>query len=250
VLTIAVSFPIVRRVRRGGADVARGRRRMTARGRIVDRIGARDGELLLVCPHFAGLRAGEADLVGCLPIGDANGATLALASAFPDDPEVYAGIFAADPFRPAPFLLAALREAGVRSVVNLPTVAMAADGLAQALSHAGVDYAAELATLAKATALGLRVLAVATTVEQGRQATAAGIGRLLFYPAADGDPTARRRRAAAAVEAVRTMRATAPSAVILAFRHPDYGDELEPLIAAADGVVEWAIAPRAKTTAP
>jgi predicted TIM-barrel enzyme len=128
---------------------------------------------------------------------------------------------------------------------------MAADGLAQALSHAGVDYAAELATLAKATALGLQVLAVATTAEQGRQATAAGMRRLLVYPAvADGDPTARRRRAAAAIEAVRAIRAAAPTASILAFRHPDYGDELEPLIAAADGAVEWAIAPRAETATP
>jgi predicted TIM-barrel enzyme len=222
---------------------------MTTRGRIVDRICARDGDFLLVCPHFAGLRAGEADLVGCLPIGDANGATLALARSFPDDPEVFAGVLAADPFRPAPFLLAALRDAGVRSVVNLPTVAMIAGGLAQALSHAGVDYAAELATLAKAAAFGLQVLAVVTTVEQGRQATAAGIRRLLVYPAADGDPAVRRRRAAAAVEAVRTMRAAAPTALILAFRHPDYGDELEPLIAAADGAVDWAIAPRETTTA-
>ena len=71
---------------------------------------------------------------------------------------------------------------------------------------------------------------------------------MLIYPAAAGDPTARRGRAAA-VEAVRATRAAAPTALILAFRHPDYGDELAPLIAAVDGVVEWSIAPRAETTA-
>ena len=216
---------------------------MKAIGHIVDRIGPRQGEFLLVCPHFAGLGAGEAALVGCLPIGDANGATLALT--FPDDPGIYAGILAADPFRPAPVLLSALKDAGVRSVVNLPTVAMITDGLAEALSHAGVDYAAELATLTQATTHGFNALAVVTTTEQARQVIAAGIRRVLVYPAAaDGNPAVRQRRAAAALEAVGIMRSSAEVTTILAFRHPEYGALLEPLLSAADGVVDWAVAAR------
>ncbi|MDC7789368.1 putative TIM-barrel enzyme [Rhodoplanes tepidamans] len=213
-----------------------------ATGHIVDRIPARRDGLLIVCPHFAGLRAGAADLVGCLPIGDANGATLALAGAFPDDPGIHAAIFAADPFRPAPVLLTALRDAGIRAVVNLPTVATVAGGLARALGHAGVDYAAELAVLAEAGRRGLDVLAVVTTGEQGRQAVAAGLRRVLVYPvAAAGDPAEGERRAAAALDAVRAVRAAAPATEILAFRHPDHGARIAPLLAAADGVVDWAV---------
>ena len=217
---------------------------MRAAGEIVERIGPRQGEFLFVCPHFAGLWASEADLVGCLPIGDANGATLALARALPDDPGIYAGILAADPFRPAPALLSALKDAGIRSIINLPTVAMITDGLAEALSHAGIDYAAELATLTQATALGLNTFAVVTTSVQAGQAIAAGIRRVLVYPVADGDPAMRRRRVAAAMEAVDVMRALTARPTILAFRHPDYGGLLDPLLAAADGVVDWAVAAR------
>lgn len=213
-------------------------------GRIVERIGTRDGDLLLVCPHFAGLTAAEADLVGCLPIGDANGALLAIAGTFPADPQVYACILAADPFRPAPVLLSALKAAGVGAVVNLPTVAAITDGLAEALRHAGVDYGTELATLKQAVDLGMEVMAVATNADQARQAMAAGLGRLLIYPVADADPAGRGRRATAAREAIATARAQRPAPEVLVFRHPDYGKLAEPLVAAADGVVAWAIAPR------
>ncbi|WP_370677046.1 phosphoenolpyruvate hydrolase family protein [Pleomorphomonas sp. PLEO] len=218
---------------------------MLKSGEIVDRVTRRSSGFQIVCPHFAGLSAEEADLVGCLPIGDANGAMLAAAGSLGDDDEVYAGILAADPFRPAPMLIGLLREAGVRAVINLPTVAGITHGIAQALSHAGAGYAAELATLAQAAEQGLNVMAVVVTAEQARLAAATGIRQMLVYPAViDGASSNRSDAAAMAEDVVRTIRQTAPGATVLAFRHPDYGPILAPLIAASDGAVEWAVSGR------
>lgn len=218
---------------------------MSKNGEIVDRVAPRRCGFQIVCPHFAGLSAEEADLVGCLPIGDANGAMLTAAGSFGGDTEIFAGILAADPFRTAPMLVDLLREAGVRAVVNLPTVAGITDGLAEALSHAGVDYATELATLAEAARQGLNVMAVVVTVAQARQATAAGMRQLLVYPAAlDDAPATRPRSAASALEAIRVIRDAAPGATVLMFRHPGYGPILDPLITASDGVVEWVVSNR------
>ena len=222
---------------------------MLRNGRIVDRVAPSSNGFQIVCPHLAGLSAEEADLVGCLPIGDANGATLAVAGSLGGD-DVFAAIFAADPFRPAPMLVGLLREAGVRAVVNLPTVAGTTDGLAEVLSRAGVDYATELATLAEAASQGLGAMAVVVTVAQARQATAAGMRRLLVYPAAlDDAPASGARFAATALEAIRAIRQTAPEATVLAFRHPSYGPILDPLTAASDGVVDWAVSNRDTPTA-
>lgn len=214
---------------------------MLKNGEIVDRITRRSGGFQIVCPHFAGLSAEEADLVGCLPTGDANGALLNKADDLEGKDGVFAGILAADPFRPAPMLVGLLKEAGIRGVTNLPTVAGITDGLAEALSHAGVDYAAELQTLGLAAAHGLDVIAVVRTVAQARQAVAAGMRHLFIYPASADDVAGRARSAAVALDAARTIRETAPEATILAFRHPNYGTVLDPLIAACDGVVDWAI---------
>lgn len=201
------------------------------RGRIVDHPDQRGDGLTIVCPHFAGLTVAEADLVGTLPIGDANGAVLALAGSFGGDPAIYAAILAADPFRPTPVLLGALVEAGIKAVVNLPSVAMVGAGLATALGHAGVDYAAELATLAAARAMGLETMALATTADQARQATAAGGARILVWPR-DEDP-------AATVDAARLA-----GAEVFIFRRPDREQEPAPLLARVDGVVEWTITAR------
>lgn len=221
---------------------------MLKSGEIVDRITRRSGGFQIVCPHFAGLSADEADMVGCLPIGDANGAMLA-AGSLGDDDQIFAGILAADPFRPAPMLVGLLQDAGVRAVVNLPTVAGITDGLADALRHAGVDYASELATLARAAELGLNVLAVVATGEQARQAIAAGLRQLLVYPApVEADPASRNHAATIALDTAQAIREAAPDATVLAFRHPSYGPLLAPLIAASDGVVEWAVSGREKPT--
>jgi predicted TIM-barrel enzyme len=201
------------------------------RGRIVDHPDQRGDGLTIVCPHFAGLTVAEADLVGTLPIGDANGAVLALAGSFGGDPAIYAAILAADPFRPTPVLLGALVEAGVKAVINLPSVATIGCGLATALGHAGVDYAAELATLAAARSMGLETMALATTADQARQAMAAGLTRILVWPRDDG--------AAATLDAARGA-----GAEVFVFRHPAREAEGTPLLALADGVIDWAIAAR------
>nr|WP_254005016.1 phosphoenolpyruvate hydrolase family protein [Pleomorphomonas sp. NRK KF1] len=214
-------------------------------GEIVDRVTRSAGGFQIVCPHFAGLSAEEADLVGCLPTGDANGALLAAAGSLGGKDGVFAGILAADPFRPAPMLLGLIKEAGIRGVTNLPTVAGITDGLAEALSHAGVDYAAELETLAMAAEQGLDVIAVVRTVAQAREATAAGLRQLLAYPPFAGDdPSDRTRSAAITLDTAQVIRDAAPEATILAFRHPAYGSILAPLIAASDGVVDWSITRR------
>lgn len=215
---------------------------MLKNGNVVDRVTRRSGGFQIVCPHFAGLSAEEADLVGCLPTGDANGALLAEAGSLGGKDGVFAGILAADPFRPAPMLVGLLNEAGIRGVINLPTVAGITDGLADALGHAGVDYAAELRTLGLAAAEGLNVIAVVRTAAQARQAVAAGLRQLLVYPAFADD--AADRSATVALDVARTIREAAPEATILAFRHPNHGPSLAPLIAASDGVVDWAIAGR------
>lgn len=218
---------------------------MLKNGEIVDRATQGSSGFQIVCPHFAGLSAEEADLVGCLPTGDANGALMAEAGSLGGKDGVFAGILAADPFRPAPMLLGLIREAGIRGVINLPTVAGITDGLAAALSHAGVDYAAELKTLGLAVEQGLDVIAVVRTVAQAREATAAGLRQLFVYPPFAGDdPSDRSRSAAIALDAAQVIRAAAPGATILAFRHPSYGALLAPLIAASNGVVNWSITHR------
>lgn len=214
---------------------------MSRHGLIVERPQGRTGDFAVVCPHFAGLTAMEAMLAGALPIGDANAATLALAGRFTDDAETYAAILAADPFRPPPLLLPALREAGVRAVINLPSLAGIGGGLAAALHHAGADYAAELATLVQAKAHGFQVMAVAGDPGQAGRALASGLDQLLICPrpelAADAS-------VAKVLDTVRAMRAAAPSARVLVFRPPMMAAAFAPAVALADGVADWAIVPR------
>ncbi|MDR3517998.1 MAG: phosphoenolpyruvate hydrolase family protein [Azospirillaceae bacterium] len=224
-------------------------------GVIVDRIdeGAdRPGEdFALLCPHYAGMDAALADLIGSLPVGDANGAILAAIPSCRPGPGLYAGILAADPFRPGPMLLAALKGCGVRAVVNLPTVAMLGHSLGLALSHAGIDYAAELRTLAHAATLGLDAMAVVSTAAQAAAAAAVGIGAIMVHPGpAARDPEVNRSRVAAIAAIVAAVRAIDPGLCVLVFRHPGFDGILDPVGDQADGVVDWAIRPYDGVLAP
>jgi len=118
---------------------------------------------------------------------------------------VLAGVLAIDPFRSVPDLLAALRDAGVRGVVNLPSVAAFDGEMGTILDDLRFGVAREIDFLAAAVAAGFRAAGCAHTPEAARRMVAAGVELII----ADGGPPLagqRRRRAAAVQRIMRSVR--------------------------------------------
>jgi predicted TIM-barrel enzyme len=173
-----------------------------------------DGTLTLLCPCFAGLPPARAAWLGVLPLHDANarllealhaGAGRAGGVGEPGRESVLAGVLAIDPFRSVPDLLAALRDAGVRGVVNLPSVAAFDGEMGTILDDLRFGVAREIDFLAAAVAAGFRAAGCARTPEAARRMVAVGVELII----ADGGPPLagqRRRRAAAVQRIMRSVR--------------------------------------------
>lgn len=123
-------------------------------------------------------------LAANLPVLDVNGAlALALVGRRPFRTAApVAGVFACDPFLRVRDLRAALHRAGIREVVNYPTVQLHDGESAATLAALGMRAEAEFRILLELAEGGLSPIACATTPEAAARALALGIRRVLLHP--------------------------------------------------------------------
>lgn len=202
-------------------------------------------DFIVLAPHFAGLSAEAADIVGMMPIGSVNEALLAaLPATMGAMPcRVVAGLFLCDPFLRGRRLFERLRAGGVHSVVNLPTAALVPPGVyRQALVAAGIEPGAELAALSEAREAGLDPMATVASYDQAARAVDAGIVRLLFHPGVPtGDGGLDQRLVEGVVASISRIKAIARGPRMALYRHPGFGARLAPAVELADDVMEWAV---------
>ncbi|NGM19754.1 hypothetical protein G3576_06985 [Roseomonas stagni] len=133
-------------------------------------------------------------LVALLPVLDINGALrAALAARRPfRGARPIAGIFACDPFLRLADLAAALRQGGITTVVNYPTVQMFEGESAAALAAVGYRAEAEFRLLQRLTQSGFAAIACATDRHAVDAAISVGLRRVLLHPglAPPADPQA------------------------------------------------------------
>jgi len=120
----------------------------------------------LLSPMTARLPPELADLCSSLPIGDANGELLDALRGKTLRKDAFVGVLANDPFRLPDDLLDILAGLGCYSVANWPSTAMLSGELADALTHSGLGYDAEMAFLKRARERGFRTLAAITNQAQ------------------------------------------------------------------------------------
>jgi len=131
--------------------------------------------------HNAAGRGGL--LLGLLPLGDANAATLDLLRATPGVP-VVAGLCATDPFRDPDRLLAEVKALGAVAVINLPSVGLIDGQFGRSLSAAELGYAKEVDFLRRARRAGFLTLGMAFNAEQAGL-VAAGVGAVVVPEGGD-----------------------------------------------------------------
>jgi predicted TIM-barrel enzyme len=161
------------------------RRRIAGRGPLEGTAGPDPaGDFWVV--HNAGRRPNL--LLGLLPLGDANAATLDLlkrAAAGAGRP-VVAGLCATDPFRDRDLLIEEVRGLGASGVINLPSVGMIDGQFGRSLEGADLGYGREVELIRAARRAGLLALGLAFTEEQGRRMAETDLDAVVFR----GDPGA------------------------------------------------------------
>ena len=147
------------------------RRRLTSGAPLEGTAGpAPAGDFWIV--HNASTRASL--LLGMLPLGDANAATLDLlrtaasAAARP----VVAGLCATDPFRNLDLLLEEVRGLGAAGVINLPSVGLIDGQFGRSLDGADLGYDREIELMRAARRAGLATLGLAFSADQARRMAA------------------------------------------------------------------------------
>jgi hypothetical protein len=145
-------------------------------------------------PALAPFPASTWRLVGLLPVLDINGALQRALEARPPFRAMppAAGVFACDPFLRLTDLVALLQGAGIREVVNFPTVQVFGGETAAALASVGTRVEAEFRLLLRLAERGFAPIACATTRAAADIALELGLRRILLHPgiAPPADPAA------------------------------------------------------------
>jgi predicted TIM-barrel enzyme len=145
---------------------------------------AEDRARSVFIPALASFPPATWTLAAHLPVLDVNGAlaqALDGARGWRDAPPV-AGIFACDPFLRLPDLAALLGRAGIREVVNYPTVQVFEGETAAALASVGYRAEAEFRLLLRLAERGFAPIACATSREAADAALGLGLRRVLLHP--------------------------------------------------------------------
>lgn len=135
-------------------------------------------------PALASFPLSSWPLVGLLPVLDVNGAlvqALGALAPFRAAPPI-AGVFACDPFLRLADLAVALRRAGIREVLNFPTVQHYGGDTAAALASVGYRAEAEYRVLLRLGALGFTPITCAASRAAADAALALGLRRVLLHP--------------------------------------------------------------------
>jgi predicted TIM-barrel enzyme len=123
-------------------------------------------------------------VVSLLPVLDINGALAAALETqrpFRAAPPI-AGVFACDPFLRPTDLAARLHRAGIREVVNAPTIQLFDGETAAELGSVGYRAEAEFRLLLRLAELGLEPLACVTSRAAADLALGLGLRRFLLHP--------------------------------------------------------------------
>ncbi len=163
-----------------------------------------DGAWQIFCPFLDGVDANTAFWIGGLAWHDANASLLAaLPTPAPIVQTVFAGVFCIDPFRRDVDIFAALRQAGIQGIVNLPSVSFFDGELATILDSFNLGIAQELDFLRRARAAGFRIAACLPVGGPIAQAVDAGAELIIAH---DGPPQPGQTERSSAAAALRLRR--------------------------------------------
>lgn len=200
----------------------------------------------IFAPWLAALPGPARDLMALLPVADVNGlsfnhfqASVTGARIPAGHAEAIAAIFCADPFLRVRDAARALAAAGIRRVVNFPTIQVIDGTTARGFESAALGFQREADNLGRFAGEGFEVVAFAVSAEGGAALARNGAAGIVLHPGLAS--TDWRTRAAAshdARQALRSLRLLTDVPVRLMC--PDgYGAELEPVRALADGIVRY-----------
>jgi hypothetical protein len=137
---------------------------------------------LVLCPFLAGLDAEVAFWIGGLAWHDANAGLLdAIRTPARRRHRIYAGVFCVDPFRRDDDVFAALREAGIDGVINLPTVSVIDGELSTILGTFNLGIDREIDFLRRARDAGFRIAGCVGTTEAADQLAVAGADFIIAH---------------------------------------------------------------------
>ena len=206
-------------------------------------IAATQGPCFLL-PAMAGLDPETVDLLGCLPIANANARLIDCLTAPDWQPEAveFACVFAADPFYDAAQLVEDLRTANISGIANLPSLGILDGRFAEVMSASGFDFQRELQCLEFAKRQGLRTTAFVWNEQQGIAGLQAHADQLVVHPGGFlRHARAPEEAASAAVDLVKQLQQLSGSETpILLYRHPTLYHELAAATDIADGIIIYA----------
>ncbi len=114
----------------------------------------------------------------------ANESTLRALTGSEIPARVYAGVFAADPLRTQRAFIQRLKSAGVRSLINFPTVSLIDGEAGATLEQLGLGIDREISFLSACHDAGLRIAGVAGSVRAARELMRAGADFLIVHAGA------------------------------------------------------------------
>lgn len=192
----------------------------------------------ILAPFLASVPPPLRELMGLLPVGRVNEATLEAAKQPMEDGAV-AGLLLVDPFLRFRDTALALEQAGVSRISNFPTVQLVDGETARAFDSARMGPAREVEMLAAFRDAGFETIAFATTLPVAQSMLRDGASALVLHPGlalADW-----RERANAGLGLARMMsglRGQADASIMI-YRPHGFGHELDPAIELADGIVQF-----------
>lgn len=204
--------------------------------------------LQIFAPWLDRLPVAQRDLLSILPVLDINGA---LFSALGGDssgnrlPQTTAGaqiaaLLCVDPFLRLRDVSRLLKSAKITAVTNFPTIQVVDGTAARGFESADLGVEREAEVLHQFSQQGFSVVGFATSTENAIRLMERGLRDLVIHP---GPPsTDWRNRASAGQKAAATLtalRARSPASLRL-FCPAEYGHELDPAHACADGLVRYA----------
>lgn len=134
----------------------------------------------LYCPSCEGLDGNAYDSLVLLPIHDTNERLMyELRNGMARPNQVYAGVFALDPFRLHIDILRALETAGCPGVVNFPSVTAIDGEMRVSLEDFGYGTTTEISLLRTAVAKGFSALAMVDSSGMAQEAVTVGVNGLI-----------------------------------------------------------------------
>lgn len=156
----------------------------------------------ILCPWLTRFPRDTGIWVSVLAAHDANGTLFdALLASGKSRPDVYAAVFAVDPFRSAEEIIHRIKQSGVGGVINFPTISFIDGAAGTTFEKLSLGIDRELEFLAGCSAAGLRVAGVVRTVAAAERLLEIGAD---FLVAHGGPPTSAARDPS--IEAVRRIR--------------------------------------------